>query len=316
MATSQHILIAGGAGFIGCHLSAYFLKKGFKVTCVDNLLTGEGKNIEPFLENPNFSFLKKDVTEVFEVPAELHYIMNMASPASPVDYQKFPLETLRVGSRGTENLLELAKAKGAVFLMASTSEVYGDPLVHPQTESYWGHVNSVGPRSCYDEAKRYAESLTVAYAKKYGVPVRIARIFNTYGPQMRLNDGRALPNFLTQALLGKEVTVFGDGLQTRSFCYVDDLVEGLAKLLFSKETEPVNLGNPSEISLLNFANVVLRATASKSRVVFHELPQDDPKQRRPDITKAKRVLGWEPLVTLQQGLAKTIPYFARALGVS
>lgn len=309
----KSVLIAGGAGFIGSHLCPYFLDQGFRVVCVDNLLTGEKQNIEPLLARPGFSFIQKDVTEPLDVPGDLDYVMHLASPASPVDYQKFPLETLQAGSRGTWNLLELAKKKGAVFLLASTSEVYGDPQVHPQTEGYWGNVNPVGPRSCYDEAKRYAESLAVSWRRKNGTPVRIARIFNTYGPRMRLNDGRALPNFVTQALRGKEVTVYGDGSQTRSFCFVEDMVKGLAALLFSREEGPVNLGNPAEISLLDFAGEVLRQTRSKSRIVFKPLPKDDPKVRKPDITKAKSALRWEPRVTLEEGLTKTIPYFAEVL---
>ena len=243
----------------------------------------------------------------------IHFVIHLASPASPRDYQQYPLETLKVGSLGTLNLLELAKSKKATFLLASTSEVYGDPKVHPQTEDYWGNVNPIGPRSCYDESKRFSESLTMAYHRLYGLETRIARIFNTYGPRMRLNDGRALPQFLTQALQGQDLTVFGDGSQTRSFCYVSDMVEGLAKLLFSKEIYPVNLGNPHEISLLDFAKEVIRLTKSRSQIVYRELPEDDPKKRRPDITKARRLLGWEPKVDLEEGLKKTIPYFLEKL---
>lgn len=313
VSSSQHILITGGAGFIGSHLCEHFLKKGFRVTCVDNLITGHEENIRPFLENKDFVFLKQDISVPFAIQREVHFIMNMASPASPVDYQKFSLETLRVGSAGTWNLLELAKTKKARFLMASTSEVYGDPQVHPQREDYWGNVNSIGLRSCYDEAKRFSESLTMTYHRVHGVETRLARIFNTYGPGMDLKDGRALPNFLTQALQNQDLTVFGDGSQTRSFCYVSDMVEGLSRLLFSDETGPVNLGNPHEISLLDFAKLVLRLSDSKSKITYHPLPSDDPKIRRPDITKAKRVLEWEPRWVLEEGLKKTIPYFVETL---
>lgn len=312
----QHILVAGGAGFIGSHLCEYLLQIGHKVTCVDNLITGSEANLESLLKTKDFSFYKHDVTKSLDIPGEIHAVLHLASPASPVDYQQYPIETLKAGSFGTWHLLELAKNKKSKFLLASTSEVYGDPKIHPQTEDYFGNVNPVGPRSCYDEAKRYAESLTVFYGQKFGVRVSIARIFNTYGPKMRLNDGRALPNFLSQALMQKEITVYGDGSQTRSFCYVEDMVAGLEKLLFSNETGPINLGNPQEISLLDFAKTVLEMTKSKSKISFHALPQDDPKIRRPDITKAATLLGWEPKVDLQTGLKKTIPYFARELKIS
>lgn len=309
----RHILIAGGAGFVGSHLCARFLKEGHKVLCVDNLITGSEANIAPFIKNSSFTFLKADICEPFEISGEIHFVLNMASPASPIDYQNYPLETLNVGSTGTRRLLELAKAKNAVFLMASTSEVYGDPLVHPQKEDYWGNVNPIGIRSCYDEAKRFSESLTMAYHRKFGLKTRILRIFNTYGPNMRLNDGRALPAFLSQALTDKEVTVFGDGSQTRSFCYVSDMVEGISKLLFSNETAPVNIGNPVETTLLDFAKLVIELAGSKSKIVFKELPEDDPKQRCPDISKAMRVLSFEPQVSLEEGLKKTIPYFFEQL---
>lgn len=312
----QHILVAGGAGFIGSHLCEVLLQIGHKVTCVDNLITGAEANLEPLLKIKNFSFFKHDVTKSLDIPGEIHAVLHLASPASPVDYQQYPIETLKVGSFGTWHLLELAKNKKAKFLLASTSEVYGDPKIHPQTEDYFGNVNPVGPRSCYDEAKRYAESLTVFYGEKFGVRVSIARIFNTYGPRMRLHDGRALPNFLSQALQEKEITVYGDGSQTRSFCYVEDMVAGLEKLLFSNERGPINLGNPQEISLLDFAKAVLEMTQSKSKISFHPLPQDDPKIRKPDITKAAVLLGWKPEVDLATGLQKTIPYFAKELKLS
>lgn len=315
ISSKQHLLLAGGAGFIGSHLCEHFLRQGYRVTCIDNLITGAEMNIQHLANDSNFEFLKHDVTQPIKITREINFVLNLASPASPLDYQKFPIETLKVGAQGSWNLLELAREKKALFLLASTSEVYGDPQVHPQGEEYWGSVNPIGPRSCYDEAKRYAESLTTFYHQRYGVPVRIARIFNTYGSRMRLNDGRALPNFLTQALQDKPITVYGDGSQTRSFCYVDDMVEGLAKLLFSNETTPVNLGNPNEISLLNFAKLVIKATKSQSEMTFQLLPQDDPKIRCPDIRKAKKVFNWEPKVKLEEGLTKTIPYFQEALKV-
>lgn len=305
----KRAVVAGGAGFIGSHLCEALLAKGFGVLCVDNLLTGRETNIAHLLSDKNFSFQKQDVTSTFEISDEVDFVLNLASPASPVDYQNHPLETLRVGGQGTWNLLELARRKKARFLLASTSEVYGDPKIHPQTESYWGNVNPIGPRSCYDEAKRYAESLTVFFAQVHGVEVAIARIFNTYGPRMQITDGRALPNFVPQALKGIPLTVYGDGSQTRSFCYVSDVVSGLLALLFSKERGPVNLGNPHEISLLDFAKTIVRLTRSKSEIIFKPLPADDPKQRRPDITKAKEILGWAPQISLEEGLKETIPYF-------
>ncbi|MDP2599333.1 MAG: SDR family oxidoreductase [Deltaproteobacteria bacterium] len=307
----KQLLIAGGAGFIGSHFCDHFLQKGdCRVLCADNLITGQEKNIAHLYSNPDFCFLKQDVIESFDVPGEIDFVLNLASPASPVDYQRYPIETLKAGSFGTWNLLELSARKKAVFLLASTSEIYGDPQVHPQKEDYWGNVNSVGPRSCYDEAKRYAESLTLFYHQQYGVPVRIARIFNTYGPRMRLNDGRALPNFMTQALQNEDLTVFGKGLQTRSFCYVEDMVLGLERLLFSGETMPVNLGNPEEIPIIDFAQTVIRLTGSKSAITYRPLPKDDPMLRRPDISMAKELLGWVPKIGLEEGLKKTIPYFA------
>ena len=316
LSSRQHILIAGGAGFIGSHLCDYFLQKGYKVTCLDNLLTGRLENIQHLIDNKKLTFKNKDITELFTVEDEIHFILNMASPASPFDYQNYPLETLNVGSMGTRQLLELARQKNAVFLMASTSEVYGDPLVHPQKEEYWGNVNPVGIRSCYDEAKRFSESLTMAYHRKYGLKTRIVRIFNTYGPNMRLNDGRALPAFLSQALTGKDITVFGNGSQTRSFCYVSDMVAGIAKLLFSDETGPTNIGNPQEMTLLDFAKLVLQLTQSQSKIIFHPLPEDDPKKRCPNISKARHVLGWEPKVSPEEGLKKTIPYFVEQLQIA
>ena len=307
------MLITGGAGFIGSHLCDYFLERGFEVVCVDNLLTGSADNIS-HIRSPRFSFIQLDVTNYIYVEGPVDYILHFASPASPRDYLELPIQTLKVGSLGTHKALGLAKAKGAVFLLASTSEVYGDPLVHPQKESYWGNVNPVGPRGVYDEAKRFAEALTVAYRNTHGVEAKIARIFNTYGPRMRLNDGRAIPAFMTQSLTGKPVTVFGDGSQTRSFCYIDDLVEGLYRLLMSPHHGPLNLGNPDELSLLEMARLVIRLTRSKSRIVHRQLPTDDPKVRQPDITHATKALGWRPRVSLEKGLSSTIDYFRRRLG--
>ncbi|MDO8527727.1 MAG: SDR family oxidoreductase [Deltaproteobacteria bacterium] len=313
MTEKKHILVAGGAGFIGSHLCEYFLGQGYRVTCLDNLITGREENLASFKNHPDFSFVLKDVISPIEWEGDIYAVLNLASLASPKEYYKYPIETLKVGSIGTLNLLELAKAKKARYLLTSTSEVYGDPQVHPQREDYWGNVNPIGPRSCYDESKRFSESLTIFFHRVHGVQTRIARIFNTYGSRMRLDDGRALPAFLTQALTGKEVTVFGDGSQTRSFCFVGDMVEGLAKLLFSEETTPINLGNPDEITLLQFAEMVLKMTQSKSRIVFQSLPEDDPRLRKPDITKAGRVLGWHPKVALELGLQQTIPYFLSQL---
>jgi len=306
---AKRILITGAAGFLGSHLSDRFLKEGFLVVGMDNLLTGNIKNIEHLFPVKEFEFYHHDITKFVHVPGNIDYILHFASPASPIDYLKMPIQTLKVGALGTHNLLGLAKSKGARILVASTSEVYGDPLEHPQTEEYWGNVNPVGPRGVYDEAKRFMESITMAYHTFHKLDTRIIRIFNTYGPRMRLDDGRALPTFLSQALRGEDVTVYGDGLQTRSFCYVDDLVEGIYRLLMSDYPRPVNIGNPSEITLLQFAEEVLKLTGSKSKIVFEPLPQDDPKQRQPNITKAKSILGWEPKVDRHEGLKRTLEYF-------
>lgn len=307
--TKKRVLITGAAGFLGSHLCDRFVLEGFHVIAMDNLITGDMMNINHLLNHPDFEFRNHDVTKFIEIEGPLDYILHFASPASPIDYLKIPIQTLKVGAMGTHNLLGLAKAKGARILVASTSEVYGDPLVHPQTEEYWGNVNPVGPRGVYDEAKRYMESITMAYHTFHHVDTRIIRIFNTYGPRMRLNDGRALPAFIGQALRGEDLTVFGDGSQTRSFCYVDDLVEGIYRLLMSDYTQPVNIGNPNEISLKDFAEEVLKLTGSKVKIVYKELPVDDPKQRQPDITKAKTLLGWEPKVGRAEGLQKTYEYF-------
>lgn len=306
-------VVTGGAGFLGSHLCDKLLNSGMEVICIDNLLTGNTENISHLLGNEDFSFIKHDVTNYIFVPGRVNYILHFASPASPIDYLKLPIQTLKVGSLGTHKVLGLAKEKKARFLLASTSEVYGDPNIHPQSEEYWGNVNPIGPRGVYDEAKRFAEALTMAYHRYHGVDTRIVRIFNTYGPRMRLNDGRALPAFVGQALRGEDITVFGDGSQTRSFCYVSDQMEGIYKLLLSNETEPVNIGNPEEITILQFAEEVLEITGSKSKIIYKELPEDDPKVRQPDITKAKRVLNWEPKVTRAEGLKKTINYFKKAI---
>jgi dTDP-glucose 4,6-dehydratase len=305
----ERTLITGGAGFLGSHLCDYLIEKGHEVICIDNLSTGNMENISHLLGNKHFSFIQYDVTNYLHVDGELHNILHFASPASPIDYLRMPIQTLKVGSLGTHKALGLALSKKARFLLASTSECYGDPLVHPQTEDYWGNVNPVGPRGVYDEAKRFAESMTMAYHRYHGVETRIVRIFNTYGPRMRLEDGRALPAFMGQCLRGEDLTVFGDGTQTRSFCYVDDLVDGICRLLFSGEGYPVNLGNPDEITLLELAHRILGVTGSKSRIVYRPLPEDDPKLRRPDIGKAKRLLGWEPRVSLDEGLKRVLPYF-------
>lgn len=306
-------LVTGGAGFLGSHLCDLLIAKGHEVLCLDKLLTGRSMNIEHLMAQTRFTFIQQDVTRPIEVEGPLDYILHFASPASPKDYAEHPIHTLKVGAMGTYHALGLAKAKGAVFLLASTSEVYGDPEVNPQPESYWGRVNPVGPRSVYDEAKRYAEAITMAYHHVHQLEVRIARIFNTYGPRMRLDDGRALPNFMTQALKGEPITVYGGGSQTRSFCFVSDLVEGIYQLLLSKETEPVNLGNPEEVTILQMAREIIEVTRSRSEITFNPLPQDDPKVRRPDITKAKRCLGWEPRVSRLDGLRRTVPYFQVSL---
>ena len=307
-------LITGGAGFLGSHLCDRFLAEGHEVICMDNLITGDLRNIEHLFGREDFRFHHQDVTEFIHVPGKLDVVMHFASPASPIDYMELPIQTLKVGSLGTHKALGLAHAKGARFLLASTSECYGDPLVHPQNEEYWGNVNPVGPRGVYDEAKRFAEAMTMGYHRFHGVDTRIVRIFNTYGPRMRLGDGRALPAFMSQALCGEDVTVFGDGSQTRSFCYVDDLVEGIWRLLQSDEHTPVNVGNPAEMTILEFARKVVDLCASGSEIVFKELPVDDPKVRQPDITKARRLLGWEPRVDLDTGLRHTLAYFREHLG--
>jgi len=302
-------LVTGGAGFIGSHLCEFLLEKSFSVICMDNLITGNSKNIEYLKKNKNFKFIDHNVSEHIKVDDELDYVLHFASPASPVDYQKIPIQTLKAGALGTHNTLGLALAKKAKYLLASTSEVYGDPLVKPQPESYWGNVNPVGPRGCYDEAKRFAEALTMAYHNIHKLNTQIVRIFNTYGPRMRKNDGRAIPNFVTQALKNKPITVYGDGKQTRSFCYVSDLIEGIYKLMNSDINEPVNLGNPDEMTILELANTIKQITKSKSEIVFKELPVDDPKVRCPDISKAKKELGWEPKIGLVDGIEKTIKTF-------
>ena len=306
---NKRVLITGAAGFLGSHLCDRFIKEGFDVVGMDNLITGDLRNIEHLFKLKEFEFYHHDVTKFIHVPGHIDYILHFASPASPIDYLKIPIQTLKVGALGTHNCLGLAKAKGARILVASTSEVYGDPLVHPQTEEYWGNVNPVGPRGVYDEAKRFMESITMAYHTYHKVETRIVRIFNTYGPRMRLNDGRALPAFIGQALRGEDLTVFGDGSQTRSFCYVDDLIEGIFRLLLSDYSSPVNIGNPVEISLLEFAEEILKLTAAKTQIVFKPLPVDDPKQRKPDISKAKEILNWEPKVSRQEGLKLTYEYF-------
>lgn len=303
-------VITGGAGFIGSHLCERFLAEGHEVICVDNLLTGHRRNIEPLLTDPRFTFLEHNVSEPLRVDGPVDNILHFASPASPADYLAHPIPTLKVGSLGTHNALGLAKAKDARILLASTSEVYGDPEVHPQREDYWGHVNPIGPRGCYDEAKRFAEAITMAYHRYHGVKTRIVRIFNTYGPRMRLNDGRVLPAFMGQVLRGEPLTVFGEGTQTRSFCYVTDLVEGICRLLQTDFSEPVNLGNPSEVTVLELAREILALVPdTRSTIVFRELPQDDPKRRRPDITRARHLLGWEPKVDRADGLGQTLAYF-------
>ena len=305
----ERVLITGAAGFLGSHLCDRFIKEGYHVIGMDNLITGDLRNIEHLFHLEDFEFYNHDVSKFVHVPGEIKYILHFASPASPIDYLKIPIQTLKVGSLGTHNLLGLAMAKKARILVASTSEVYGDPTVHPQTEDYWGNVNPVGPRGVYDEAKRFQEAITMAYHTYHGLETRIIRIFNTYGPRMRLNDGRVLPAFMGQALRGEDLTVFGDGSQTRSFCYVDDLVEGIYRLLLSDCADPVNIGNPSEITIAQFAEEIIKLTGTDQKVIYHPLPTDDPKQRQPNITKAQGILGWEPKVERAEGLKITWDYF-------
>jgi dTDP-glucose 4,6-dehydratase len=305
----KRVLITGAAGFLGSHLCDKFIAENFHVIGMDNLITGDLKNIEHLFKLEDFEFYHHDVTKFVHVPGKIDYILHFASPASPIDYLKIPIQTLKVGSLGTHNLLGLAREKNARILIASTSEVYGDPLVHPQTEEYFGNVNTIGPRGVYDEAKRFQESITMAYHRFHGLETRIARIFNTYGPRMRLNDGRVIPAFIGQALRGENLTVFGDGMQTRSFCYVDDEVEGLYRLLLSDYALPVNIGNPEEITILDFAKEIIKLTGTDQKIVFKPLPQDDPLQREPDISKAREILGWEPKVSREEGMGKTFEYF-------
>lgn len=307
-------VVTGSAGFLGSHLTDYLLERGHRVIGIDNFVTGSVNNISHLSGNQNFRFIQQDVTEFIFLHDEVDYVWHFASPASPIDYLELPIQTLKVGSLGTHKALGLAKHKGARFLLASTSEIYGDPLVHPQTEDYWGNVNTIGPRGCYDEAKRFAEALTMAYHREHGVETRIVRIFNTYGPRMRLNDGRVVPAFISQAIAGKPMTVFGHGSQTRSFCYCSDLIEGIYRLMMSDTPLPVNIGNPREMTMLQFAESVKAAVGAKSKIVFKPLPQDDPKQRKPDITRARTILKWEPKVGLEEGLRRTIEYFGPKIG--
>jgi len=306
-------VVTGGAGFLGSHLCDRLIGEGMKVICLDNLSTGRIENIEHLFGNENFRYVKLDVTNFIHVPGNVDYVLHFASPASPIDYLRLPIQTLKVGSLGTHKALGLALEKNAVFLIASTSEVYGDPLIHPQQEDYWGNVNPVGPRGVYDEAKRFSEALTMAYHRYHNLETRIVRIFNTYGPRMRLDDGRALPAFISQALKGEDITVFGDGTQTRSFCFVRDLIDGIFRLLLSGECNPVNIGNPSEISLNEFALEVIKLCSSNSKIVYKELPVDDPKVRQPDITRAREILGWEPKVSREEGLKITLEYLKREI---
>ena len=307
--SKKNVLITGGAGFIGSHLCEYFLRAGARVIALDNFITGSEENIRLFRREGRFSFIRHDISDAIDIPGKIDYVLHFASPASPPDYLKHPIQTMKVGSLGTHNALGIAKKKKAVFLLASTSEVYGDPEVSPQREDYWGHVNPVGPRGVYDEAKRFAEAITLAYHREHRVDTKIVRIFNTYGPRMRPEDGRVIPNFITQALLGRPITVYGSGKQTRSYCFVSDLVEGLSRLLLKGPNAPVNLGNPNELSVMGLAKLILRMTGSDSGIVYRALPEDDPKLRCPDITLAKRLLKWEPRVSLESGLRTTIPYF-------
>jgi dTDP-glucose 4,6-dehydratase len=302
-------VVTGAAGFLGSHLTDFLLARGHQVIALDNFVTGSVDNIAHLGGHPNFKFIQQDVTEFIFLDGPVHYVWHFASPASPIDYLEIPIQTLKVGSLGTHKALGLARNKRARFLLASTSEVYGDPLVHPQTEDYWGNVNPIGPRGCYDEAKRFAEALAMAYHREHGLETRIVRIFNTYGPRMRLNDGRVVPAFVSQALKDKPITVFGRGRQTRSFCYVSDLIEGIYRLMNASTVQPVNIGNPHEMTVLAFARAIIRETGSRSKIVFRPLPQDDPRQRRPDIARAQKLLRWQPQVDLRQGLARTIDYF-------
>ena len=308
-------LVTGGAGFLGSHLCEYLLNKEHEVICMDNLITGSKQNISG-IKNGNFHFVNHNVSEFIDLDGDLDYILHFASPASPIDYLELPIQTLKVGALGTHNALGVAKAKNATFLLASTSEVYGDPLVHPQPEEYWGNVNPIGPRGVYDEAKRFAEAITMAYHRTHGINTKIVRIFNTYGPRMRIKDGRAIPNFLKQALTGEDLTIYGNGSQTRSFCYVTDLVEGIYRLLMSDQHEPVNIGNPIEMTIQQMANKILQATQSKSKIVQLPLPEDDPKTRQPNITLARKLLDWEPKVSLDEGLESTLKYFKQQINSS
>lgn len=305
------VLITGGAGFIGSHLSDRLISEGFKVICLDNLITGSLKNIEHLLKDKNFTFIKHDVTKFIQIKGRLDYVLHFASIASPKDYIKFPIQTLKSGALGTHNCLGLAKAKKAKFMLASTSEVYGDPLMHPQKESYWGNVNPIGMRGCYDESKRFAEALVMAYHRTHHIDIKIARIFNTYGPRMRRDDGRVIPNFILQALNNKPITIYGKGKHTRSFCYITDMIEGLFRLMFAKINEPINLGNPQEISILELARLIINLTKTKSKIVFKSALEDDPQRRQPDITKANKLLKWYPKVSLKEGLDKTILWFSQ-----
>ena len=306
----SRILIAGGAGFLGSHLCDLFWNRGFEVICVDNLITGNARNVQHLMDQNRFTYLHHDIIQVLEVDQDLDYVLNFASPASPPDYYRLPIQTMLVGSTGTHNLLELAKEKSAIFMMASTSEIYGDPQVSPQLEDYWGNVNPVGPRSVYDEAKRFSEAMTMAYHREFSLNIRLLRIFNVYGPRMRPKDGRAIPNFIDQALNGEPITIYGDGSQTRSFCYYQDEAEGIYRLLMSNLNVPINIGNPNELTILELAETIIELTGSRSQIIFQELPEDDPKVRRPDISRAKRHLDWQPVVDLRQGLTQTIDYFA------
>ena len=307
-------LVTGGAGFLGSHLCEYLLNKGHEVVCMDNLITGSKDNIS-HIKSEQFQFVEHNVSEFINLEGELDYILHFASPASPIDYLELSIQTLKVGALGTHNALGLAKEKKAVFFLASTSEVYGDPLIHPQPEDYWGNVNPIGPRGVYDEAKRFAEAITMAYHRTHGINTKIIRIFNTFGPRMRINDGRAIPNFLKQALTGKDLTIYGDGSQTRSFCYVSDLVEGIYRLLTSDQNSPINIGNPNEMTIKEIADKILQATNSKSKITYVPLPEDDPKVRQPDITRAKKYLNWEPVVGLGEGLQSTLKYFKEQLQI-